>query len=168
MASSVSSTSTNSSTNSSTTAVTTTATTMTVVATLKKRSLVPARWQEAAVRAVGMAECHEVALTLAHAFAADDYARYLVVDADGGDGDGDSDSYSSSDKLDRIGSSSSSSSVSRGLTAEERKWRLHVDILTSTVASHCMSGLVTAVGPECDSVALWYVLPPPPSPDKQN
>ncbi|KAK4126125.1 hypothetical protein N657DRAFT_294085 [Parathielavia appendiculata] len=114
MASSVSSTSTS-----------TSASTVTVVATLKKRSLVPARWKEA-VRVVGMSECREMALTLAHAFAADDYARYLVDD--GG---------------------------SRDLSAEEDKWRLHVDILTYTVAAHCMSGLVTAVGPECDSVALW-------------
>jgi hypothetical protein len=149
MASSVSSTS----TNSSTTAVTTTAK-MTVVATLKKRSLVPACWQEA-VRAVGMAECREAALTLAHAFAADDYARYLVVDADDGSDGGDG--CSSTGKPER---SSSSSSTARALTTEERKWRLHVDILTSTVASHCMSGLVTAIGPECDSVALWYVSQP--------
>jgi hypothetical protein len=115
-----------------------------VVAALKKRSLVPARWQEA-VRAVGMAECREVALTLAHAFAADDYARYLVVDADdGGDGEG---------------GNPGRSTAARALVAEERKWRLHVNILTSTVASHCMGGLVTAIGPECDSVALWYVPP---------
>jgi hypothetical protein len=145
MASSVSSTS----SSSSTTAVTATATMpVVVVATLKKRSLVPARWQEA-VRAVGMAECREAALTLAHAFAADDYARYLVVDADGGGGDGDG-------KPGR----STTTTTARALIAEERKWRLHVDILTSTVASHCMSGLVTAIGPECDSVALWYVPPP--------
>jgi hypothetical protein len=118
-----------------------------VVAALKKHSLVPARWQEA-VRAVGMAECREVALTLAHAFAADDYARYLVVDADdSGDGDG-----VGCGKPER-------STAARALVAEERRWRLHVDILTSTVASHCMSGLVTAIGPECDSVALWYVPP---------
>ncbi|EAQ88021.1 hypothetical protein CHGG_04640 [Chaetomium globosum CBS 148.51] len=44
---------------------------------------------------------------------------------------------------------------SRGLTTEEDKWRLHVDILTYTVASHCMSGLVKVVGAECDAVALW-------------
>ncbi|KAL1842071.1 hypothetical protein VTJ49DRAFT_6141 [Mycothermus thermophilus] len=81
-------------------------------------------------------------MTLAHAFAADDYARYLV-DIDhghghGGGGDGDG----------------------CGLTPKEeaRRWRLHVDILAYTVAAHCMGGLVTAVGPEFDSVAVW--IPP--------
>ncbi|KAK4103597.1 N-acetyltransferase-like protein [Parathielavia hyrcaniae] len=106
--------------------------TLKIVATtlIKKRSLVPARWNEA-VRVVGMSECREVALTLAHAFAADDYARYLVDDGGGASRD------------------------HRRSAEEEDKWRLHVDILTYTVAAHSMSGLVTAVGPECDSVALW-------------
>jgi len=108
---------------------------MTVVATLKKRSLVPARWKEA-VRVVSMAECKEAALTLAHAFAADDYAQYLVADSDHDDG-------------------GSCDVGGAHLATEEEKWHLHLDILTYTVASHCMSGLVTAVGPECDSVALW-------------
>ncbi|KAK4236211.1 puromycin N-acetyltransferase [Achaetomium macrosporum] len=124
MASSVSSTSTSSTTNAS----------VTVVApALKKRSLIPAKWKEA-VRVVGMSECREAALTLAHAFAADDYAQYLVDDHPG-------DMHG----RDRDG----------GISTEESKWKLHVDILTYTVASHCMSGLVTAVGPEYDSVALW-------------
>ncbi|KAK3906894.1 puromycin N-acetyltransferase [Staphylotrichum tortipilum] len=83
-----------------------------------------------------MSECREAALTLAHAFAADDYARYLLDDAGDTDGGG----------------------GGRDLATEEERWRLHVDILTYNVASHCMSGLVTAVGPECDSVALW--IPP--------
>lgn len=134
MAPSVSiSSSTSTSTSSSTSTGPTPTTTVTVVATLTKRSLVPARWKET-VRVVGMAECREAALTLAHAFAADDYARYLLDDA-GGDSHG--------------------GGGGRDLAAEEDRWRLHVDILTYTVASHCMSGLVTAVGPECDSVALW-------------
>ncbi len=91
---------------------------------------------------VGMSECREAALTLAHAFAADDYARYLLDDA-GGDTHG--------------GGGGGGGGGGRDLAAEEDRWRLHVDILMYTVASHCMSGLVTAVGPECDSVALWYV-----------
>jgi hypothetical protein len=115
----------------------------------KRRSLVPARWKES-VRVVGMAECKEAALTLAHAFAADDYAQYLVSD---GDDDSDDDVRTGGG-----GGSGAKGGESRDLSAEEGRWRLHVDILTYTVASHCMGGLVTAVGPECDSVALWYVL----------
>ncbi|SPQ19948.1 a08f6527-b852-43f6-aec9-f94f86d60e1a [Thermothielavioides terrestris] len=125
--------STSTSTGVSTTAVTAAA------AARKKRSLVPSRWKEA-VRVVSMAECREAALTLAHAFAADDYARYLVDDCSGvGGGGGDV-----------------HGKVTNAVSAEEEdRWRLHVDILTYTVAAHCMSGLATAVGPECDSVALW-------------
>ncbi|KAL2023402.1 hypothetical protein VTK56DRAFT_2759 [Thermocarpiscus australiensis] len=84
------------------------------------------------LRVVGMSECREAALSLAHAFAADEYARYIVDSGGGGDGD---------------------------VTSAEDRWRLHLDILSYTVASHCMSGLVTAAGPECDSVALWYLSP---------
>jgi hypothetical protein len=102
------------------------------VVSLKKPSLVPPKWKET-VRVVGMSDCREAALTLAHAFAADDYAQYLV---DSGDMHGNGDNNT---------------------TSAEDKWKLHVDILTYTVAAHCMSGLVTAVGPECDSVALWCV-----------
>ncbi|KAK0620387.1 acetyltransferase [Immersiella caudata] len=95
-----------------------------------KRSLVPPRWEES-VRVLGMSECREAALTLAHAFAADEYAQYLV---DPGD-------------------------VSDGVSiSPEDKWKLHVDIMTYAVASHCLSGLVTCTGPDYDSVALW--LPP--------
>ncbi|KAK4146762.1 uncharacterized protein C8A04DRAFT_9503 [Dichotomopilus funicola] len=127
-------------------------------------SLVPARWKSGSVRTIGMAEHREAALTLAHAFAADDYARYLVVGdgvapgISGGGGDG----LAVDDDKDAASVDSSSEKkrgVRRGLKSdEERKWRLHVDILTYTVASHCLGGLVTAVGPECDSVALW--IPP--------
>ncbi|KAH6631865.1 hypothetical protein F5144DRAFT_490368 [Chaetomium tenue] len=94
-----------------------------------------------------MAECRDAALTLAHAFAADDYAQYLVAD-DGGACD------AGSDEDGNVGGGGGGGR-SRGLTTEEDKWRLHVDILTYTVASHCMSGLVKAVGAECDAVALW-------------
>ena len=73
-----------------------------------------------------MSDCRGAALTLAYAFAADDYAQYLV---DSGD--------------------------MHGVSAE-KKWKLHVDILTYTVTAHVMSGLATTVGPEFDSVALWY------------
>lgn len=124
------------------------------------RSLVPAGWKSGSVRTIGMAEHREAALTLAHAFAADDYARYLVVGDGvapgiaGGGGDGRVDDAAGVDL------SEEKQGGVRGLkkSDEERKWKLHVDILTYTVASHCLGGLVTAVGPECDSVALWYVL----------
>ena len=99
----------------------------TVTVALKRRSLIPPRWKET-VRVVGMSDCREAALTLAYAFAADDYAQYLV---DSGD--------------------------MHGVSAEQ-KWKLHVDILTYTVTAHVMSGLATTVGPEFDSVALWYEL----------
>jgi hypothetical protein len=100
-----------------------------------------------------MAECRDAALTLAHAFAADDYAQYLVAD------DGEYDVGSSGSDDDGNVGGGGRRRNSRGLTSEEDKWRLHVDILTYTVASHCMSGLVRAVGAECDAVALWYVFP---------
>lgn len=137
------------------TSSTTTTTTVKVVATLTKRSLVPARWKET-VRVVGMSECNEAALTLAHAFAADDYAQYLVSDdADGGDGGGGGGGGGGSSSS-GVAYATAAAAAGRDLKTEEHKWRLHVDILTYTVASHCMDGLVTAVGPECDSVALWY------------
>ncbi|KAM7189694.1 hypothetical protein V8F20_010034 [Naviculisporaceae sp. PSN 640] len=89
-----------------------------------KRSLVPPKWKDS-VRAIGLSEHREAALTLAHAFAADDYAQYLV---------------------------------DPGLSAVEDKWKLHVDIMKHAVAAHCINGLVTTIGPDYDSVALW--LPP--------
>ncbi|KAK3294777.1 uncharacterized protein B0H64DRAFT_443818 [Chaetomium fimeti] len=120
-----------------------------------KRSLVPARWTDCSVRTLGMAECRDAALTLAHAFAADEYAQYVVADDGVGAGVGVGDD----DDCKRGGGGGVGGRRRRssrgGLTAEEDRWRLHVDILTYTVASHCMSGLVTAVGAECDCVALW-------------
>lgn len=98
------------------------------VVELKRRSLVPPKWEES-VRPVAMSECRQAALTLAHAFAADDYARYLVDPGDVADG---------------------------AAISPEDKWRLHVDIMTYAVAGHCLSGLVTTTGPDYDSVALWY------------
>jgi len=90
-----------------------------------------------------MAECREAALSLAHAFAADDYAQYLVDTRDGvGHGNG--------NDVDDGGGLGGPDDVS----AEDR-WRLHVDIMTYAVAAHCLRGLVTTVGAECDAVALW-------------
>jgi hypothetical protein len=89
-----------------------------------KRSLLPTNWSKS-VRVLGLSECKDAAVSLAHAFAADDFAQYLC-DAD------------------ESGSS-------------EQKWQLHVDMMTYLVTAHCHSGIVTAMGPEYDSVALWYV-----------
>ncbi len=91
-----------------------------------RRSLVPSKWEEA-VRVLGISECREAGLSLAHSFAADELSRYLL-DAD-----------------DMAGLS------------PEYKWRLHVDIMTYVVAAHCYNGLVTTIGPDYDAVALWYV-----------
>lgn len=119
---------------------------------LKRYSLVPPKWQET-VRVAGMSECREAALSLAHAFAADDYAQYLVNTEDNPD----------DEKTVVVGTGGgSSSSSSRGavvssgtIMTPEDKWKLHVDIMTYAVAMHCLNGLVTTIGPEYDSVALW-------------
>lgn len=94
-----------------------------------KRSLVPPKWEES-VRVLGMSECREAALSLAHAFAADEYAQYLVDPGDSADG---------------------------ALISPEDKWKLHVDIMTYAVAAHCLGGLVTSIGPDYDCVGLWCV-----------
>jgi hypothetical protein len=39
--------------------------------------------------------------------------------------------------------------------SDEVKWRLHVNMYTYIVASHCYKGIVTTIGPEYDCVALW-------------
>ncbi|KAJ4414480.1 hypothetical protein N0V85_003131 [Neurospora sp. IMI 360204] len=115
---------------------------------LKRYSLVPPKWQET-VRVAGMSECREAALSLAHAFAADDYAQYLVNTEDPED-----------EKAVVPGSGGGSRGVisSGTIMTPEDKWKLHVDIMTYAVAMHCLNGLVTTIGPEYDSVALW--LPP--------
>ncbi|KAK3944911.1 acetyltransferase [Diplogelasinospora grovesii] len=127
-----------------TTTTTTTATTATATkrssgsSSSQRTSLIPPRW-ESSVRTVGMSECREAALSLAHAFAGDAYAQYLVDDAD----------------------PSPPASVPpppSGESSAEDRWKLHVDIMTYAVAAHCLNGLVTTIGPDYDSVALW--LPP--------
>ncbi|KAK8090935.1 gcn5-related n-acetyltransferase-like protein [Apiospora phragmitis] len=99
------------------------------VVPVQQRSLVPEKWGDQ-VRAIGIAEYKEAALSLAQAFSSDDLARYLVDAEGGGSGDGD----------------------------ETLKWRLHVDIMNYIVAAHCYSGVVTTIGADYDGVALW--LPP--------
>ncbi|CAK7228048.1 hypothetical protein SCUCBS95973_006748 [Sporothrix curviconia] len=87
-------------------------------------SLVPTQWA-ANVRVIGMSECREAALSLAHAFAADGLSLYLVMSDDTAD------------------------------VSAEDKWRLHVDIMTYIVAAVCMNGIVTTIGPDYEGVALW-------------
>ena len=147
------STSSNPTTTTSNTAATAASTAAVTVVELKRYSLVPPKWQET-VRVAGMSECREVALSLAHAFAADDYAQYLVntedhldedvekavVGVGGGEG---------------IRGKGMMSNSSGSMMSPEDKWKLHVDIMTYAVAMHCLNGLVTTIGPEYDSVALW-------------
>jgi len=88
------------------------------------RSLVPAKWEDS-VRVIGMSECKEAGLSLAHSFAADDLAQYLLNSDDMAD-----------------------------MSAED-KWKLHVDIMQYTVAATALCGVVTTIGPDYDGVALW-------------
>ncbi|KAI8629586.1 hypothetical protein F5Y19DRAFT_86672 [Xylariaceae sp. FL1651] len=90
----------------------------------KKRSLVPEKWEDQ-VRAIGISECKEAALSLAQAFATDELAQYLL----------DAEDVASDD--------------------DESKWRLHVDIFNYIVAAHCYKGVVTTIGPDYEAVALW-------------
>ena len=89
-----------------------------------KRSLVPTQWGES-VRILGINECSQAGLALAHAFAADELSQYLL-DAD-----------------------------DMAALSDEQKWKLHVDIMTYIVAAHCYNGIVTTIGPDYDAVALW-------------
>ncbi|KAI2637127.1 hypothetical protein GGS26DRAFT_588675 [Hypomontagnella submonticulosa] len=91
---------------------------------LKKRSLIPQTW-EAQVRAIGISEYKEAALSLAQAFATDELAQYIL------------------DTDDMVGYD------------DETKWRLHVDIFNYIVAAHCYNGIVTTIGPDYEAVALW-------------
>ncbi|KAI1142363.1 hypothetical protein F5Y05DRAFT_223627 [Hypoxylon sp. FL0543] len=91
---------------------------------LKQRSLIPQKW-EGQVRAIGISEYKEAALSLAQAFATDELAQYLL------------------DSDDMVGCD------------DETKWRLHVDIFNYIVAAHCYRGIVTTIGPDYEGVALW-------------
>ncbi|KAI1327514.1 hypothetical protein F5Y16DRAFT_192282 [Xylariaceae sp. FL0255] len=51
--------------------------TTTTFVDIKKRSLVPEKWEDQ-VRAIGISECKEAAASLAQAFATDDLAQYLL------------------------------------------------------------------------------------------
>lgn len=77
------------------------------------------------VRFIGISEYEQAAQCLAEAFLSDHVARYFLDTED------------------------------LAAYSEEIKWKLHYDILKYTVAAHCLSGVVTTVGPNYDAVALW-------------
>lgn len=77
------------------------------------------------VRVISIEEYKEAALCLAEAFAEDDVARYFIDVPD------------------------------REHWSEEDRWSLHVGILEYVTYAHCLKGLVTTVGPNYGTVALW-------------
>lgn len=77
------------------------------------------------VRILDISELDGAAKCLAEAFAVDEVARYFVDTPD------------------------------MATSSEERKWKVHCNILRYLTAAHCYKGLVTAIGPDYDAVALW-------------
>lgn len=77
------------------------------------------------VRTVDISEYKAVALSLSHAFKDDDLSMYFV-------------------ETEEV----------KHWTREE-KWDLHVSIMEYLVYAHILKGLVTTVGPNYGSVALW-------------
>lgn len=77
------------------------------------------------VRVVGISEYKAAALSLAQAFKDDDVSMYFV-------------------ETEEV----------KHWTPEE-KWDLHVTIMEYLVYAHILKGLVTTVGPDYASVALW-------------
>lgn len=77
------------------------------------------------VRILRKDEYKEAALCLAEAFKNDDVAMYFVRTGD-----------------------------RRDWTAEE-EWNLHVYIMECVTHAHLLRGIVTAIGPNYDCVALW-------------
>lgn len=83
---------------------------------------------EDTVRTVRIDESAAAGVSLAHAFATDSLSQYLL--------DGDD---------------------MAGYSAEAR-WKLHVVLMTTVVASHAYKGLVTTIGPDYDALAIWYII----------
>jgi len=77
------------------------------------------------VREVKLDECEAAGRSLAHSFAADPLSQYLL------DGD-DMAAYT-----------------------EEQKWKLHVILMNTVVASHILAGCVTTIGSDHDALAVW-------------
>lgn len=84
---------------------------------------------ENTVREVGLDELDVAGRSLAHSFAADGLSQYIL------------------DSEDTAGWSA------------ERKWKLHVTIMNTIVASHVLKGSVTTIGPDHDALAIWYIIP---------
>jgi hypothetical protein len=80
---------------------------------------------ESGIREIGLGDCAAAGRSLAHCFATDPLSQYLV------DGD---------DKARR---------------SAEYRWKLHVAIMTTVVASHHHKGIVTTIGPDFDALAIW-------------
>lgn len=77
------------------------------------------------VRTIKMKESKAAGLSLALSFADDHLSHYLL---DGED--------------------------MKDFSAEAR-WKLHVSLMTTVVASHAHRGIVTAVGADYDALAIW-------------
>lgn len=80
---------------------------------------------EDTVRTISMDESVAAGLSLSHAFATDPLSQYLL------DGD------------------------DMGGYSPEARWKLHVALMTTVVASHVHKGLVTTIGPDYDALAIW-------------
>lgn len=78
------------------------------------------------VRAIGMKESKAAGLSLALSFADDHLSHYLLEGED-----------------------------MKDLSAEAR-WKLHVSLMTTVVASHAHRGIVTTIGSDYDALAIWY------------
>jgi hypothetical protein len=72
-----------------------------------------------------MAEFEGAAQCLSEAFVVDEVARYFVDTPD------------------------------MANVSEEKKYKLHCNIIRYLTAAHCLKGIVTSIGPDYDAVALW-------------
>ena len=78
------------------------------------------------VRVLRLREYKQAAQCLAEAFTDDEVARYPIDTPD------------------------------RQHWTAKQKWTLHVSIMECLVKAHIMRGVVTAIGPSYDCVAMWY------------
>lgn len=79
------------------------------------------------LRVLKKSEYKEAALSLAKAFEHDDVVMYPIKTGD------------------------------RKNSNADKDWKLHLHLMECIVYAHCIKGLATVVGPNYDSVALWYV-----------
>lgn len=79
------------------------------------------------VRVLKLSEYKKAAECLAEAFLDDEVARYPINTPD------------------------------RQHWTTEQKWALHVNVMECLARAHIMRGMVTAIGPNYDCVAMWYV-----------